>query len=148
MTEKQIAKVIIEAFKGGNKLLICGNGGSAAMAQHMAAEFICRFEKHRRPLPAIALTTDTSALTAIGNDYGFAVVFARQVMALGKKGDILLLLSTSGKSGNLLLASDAANSMNIQVIDLPRKGKSTAKIQEYQLKLMHDTCRLVEKEFS
>lgn len=147
MTTEEIAKQIIDCFKRGNKVMIIGNGGSAAQAQHMAAEFVCRFEAHRKPLPAIALSTDTSALTAIANDYGFGVVFARQVAALGTVGDILILLSTSGKSGNLLIAKDMAESMNIAVIDFPRIGKTTAKIQEKQLVMIHSICRLVEKEF-
>lgn len=142
-----IAQEIIACFRKGKKLLICGNGGSAAMAQHMAAEFICKFEHDRKPLPAIALTTDTSILTAVSNDYDFSQVFARQIQALGKRGDILLVLSTSGKSPNCLAAIEACRGRGIKVIEFPRKGRSTARIQEYQFTLMHDVCRLVEHAF-
>lgn len=145
--KKRIAKIIIDAFRSGNKLLICGNGGSAAMAQHMAAEFICKFEHVRKPLPAIALTVDTSNLTAIGNDFGFEYIFERQVEALGKKGDVLLGMSTSGRSMNVLRAFDIARDKGLAIIDFPRKGDSTAHIQEYQFKLMHDVCREVERAF-
>ncbi len=143
----KIAKQIIKCFKNGGKILIIGNGGSAAMAQHMAAEFICKFEYDRRPLPAIALSTDTSNLTAIANDFGFEYVFSRQVIALAKQGDILITMSTSGKSRNVLMAEDAANQLDIEVIRFPIKGQSTASIQEYQFKIMHRICREVEKEF-
>ena len=149
MKTNEIAKSIIDCFKKGNKLLICGNGGSAAMAQHMAAELVGKYEYERKALPAIALTTDTSILTALSNDYknGFDFIFARQVQALGKEGDILILLSTSGKSQNCLNAWRIAIQLGIQTIDFPRKGKSTAKIQEYQLRLMHSIVRKVEKAF-
>jgi D-sedoheptulose 7-phosphate isomerase len=144
----RISKILIKAFENGNKLMIVGNGGSAAMAQHMAAEFVCKFEHDREPLPAIALTTDTSALTAIGNDYGFDHIFSRQVTALRKPGDVLILLSTSGKSENIIVAKNRAELWKqLVVIDFPRKGKTTAKIQEYQFKLMHDICREVENYF-
>ena len=147
MSKRQIVKKIITCFEKGGKLLIFGNGGSAAMAQHMAAEFMCKFEHDRRPLPAIALTTDTSCLTAIANDYEFESVFARQVWALGKEEDIVIGLSTSGKSRNVISAYVRADKMYIDVIDFPRKGRTTAKIQEYQLHLMHDIVREVEKHF-
>lgn len=148
MSKNSIVKTIVDAFERGNKLLICGNGGSAAMAQHMAAEFICKFEHNRQPLPAIALTTDTSILTAIGNDFGFDHIFSRQITALRKPGDVLLLLSTSGKSENIIVAKNRAELWKeLIIIDFPRKGKSTAKIQEYQFKLMHDVCREVERHF-
>ncbi|MCX8021565.1 MAG: SIS domain-containing protein, partial [Syntrophorhabdaceae bacterium] len=101
--EKAVHSIII-ALANGSKLLICGNGGSAADAQHMAGEFVCRFYKDRDPLPAIALTVDTSVITAISNDYAYEQVFSRQVKALGKKGDILLGISTSGTSKNVLEA--------------------------------------------
>jgi phosphoheptose isomerase len=100
--EKAI-NILTTAFKAGNKILICGNGGSAADSQHFAAEFTGRYEMERTPLPAIALTTDSSALTAIGNDYSFDVVFSKQVEALGKNGDVLLGISTSGNSGNVIM---------------------------------------------
>ena len=101
-TARQIAAVITAALRAGNKLLIIGNGGSAADAQHIAAEIIGRYKKERPGYAAIALTTDTSALTAIGNDYGFEQVFARQVEGLGRRGDVLLALTTSGRSPNIL----------------------------------------------
>lgn len=106
------------AAAGGHKILICGNGGSAADAQHFAAELVGRFETERRPLPAIALTTDSSAVTAIGNDYGFDRVFSRQVEGLGQKGDLLIGISTSGHSPNILEAVRKAASMDMQTIGL------------------------------
>ena len=147
MNEKQIAEIIIKAFKKGNKLLICGNGGSAAMSQHMACELVCEYRHRRKALPAIALTTDTSILTAIGNDYGFNEIFARQVEALGKAGDVLLVLSTSGQSNNNLMAYRASWQKGMDYIDLPRKGKDTPEIQENQLKSIHKICEIVEEAF-
>lgn len=147
MEAKRIAQVLINAFENGNKLLICGNGGSAAMSQHMAAEFICKFEHIRKPLPAISLTTDTSCITAISNDFNYEDVFARQIEALGKPHDVLFVLSTSGRSANCLQAIGQALRNGLTVIEMPRKGKTTAKIQEYQFKLMHDICRIVERAF-
>lgn len=145
--KEKIAQQIISCFKNGNKLMIVGNGGSAAMAQHMAAEFICKFEHDRKPLPAIALTTDTSILTAISNDYAFDQVFKRQVIALSKPGDILLTFSTSGNSNNIIYAQLASLFLDITLIDFPRRGNTTAKIQEYQLRAMHDVVRIVESAF-
>lgn len=153
--ENGIAKQIIRAFRGGKKLLIVGNGGSAAQAQHMAAEFVCKFTHKRKPLPAIALTTDTSILTSISNDFDFTEVFKRQVEALGKKGDVLIALSTSGKSKNVLKAIKQARKQGLTVIDLPRQDDflscidkpCTAHIQEFQLHLIHDVCRQVEEAF-
>ena len=147
MTAKSIAKELIACFKRGNKLMICGNGGSAAEAQHFAAELVGNFEQKRQALSAIALTTDTSILTAIANDFNFTYIFTRQVEALGKEDDILILLSTSGKSHNVISAKVTAEERGLKVIDFPRKGNSTAKIQEYQLKLIHDVCRITEKAF-
>src|SRR5512139_3764395 len=109
--EELIARIALEicsALENGNKILLYGNGGSAADAQHLAAEWVGRFQRERRPMPAIALTTDTSVLTAVGNDFGFEQVFVRQVRALGRKGDIALALSTSGNSPNVLRATEAA----------------------------------------
>ena len=102
----------------GNKLLFCGNGGSAADSQHLAAEFVNRFIMDRPPLPAIALSTDTSILTAIGNDFGFAQVFSKQVRALGNPGDMLVAISTSGNSENILLALDAARERSVTILGL------------------------------
>lgn len=147
MNAKKIAKVIIDAFRRGNKLMICGNGGSAAQAQHMAAELVGKYKHERRALPAIALTTDTSILTAVGNDIGFEEVFSRQIEAYGKPGDIVLTLSTSGASENLVFAIGSAHEMGLRIIDLPRKGKDTPAIQENQLSAIHRICELVEEAF-
>lgn len=143
---QKIAKDLTKCFLHGNKILICGNGGSAAESQHMAAEFMGRFELERPPLPAIALTTDTSFLTAWSNDYNYESVFSRQIVALGKPGDILITLSTSGKSANCLHAASTARSIGMKVIEIPRIGKTTPKIQENQLKIIHNVCRIVERE--
>src|SRR4029453_15045097 len=102
----------------GNKILICGNGGSAADAQHIAAELVGRYEQQRRSWPAIALTTDTSALTALSNDFGYAEVFARQIAGLGNRGDLLIASSTSGKSANVLKAAEKARDLGCRVIGL------------------------------
>ena len=117
-TLAQVAREIRRAMDRGNKVLLYGNGGSAADAQHIAAEWVGRFMRERRPLPAIALTTDTSILTATGNDYGFEQVFARQVRALGKEGDIALAISTSGNSPNVVTATDVAREMGLIVVAL------------------------------
>jgi D-sedoheptulose 7-phosphate isomerase len=156
-------KLIVEAFSNGKKLLICGNGGSAADAQHLAAEFTGRFEIERTPLPAIALTTDTSALTAIGNDYGFDVVFSKQVEALGQAGDVLYAISTSGNSGNVIKAIEVAHAKGMHVIGvLGRDGgkiaqmlqaddvnlcvtvNRTARVQEVHLLMLHTICDAVD----
>lgn len=155
--------ILINAFKNGNKLLICGNGGSAADSQHFAAEFTGRYEMERTPLPAIALTTDTSAITAIGNDYSFDVIFSKQVEALGNKDDILLGISTSGNSGNVIKAIEVAHAKGMKVITLTGKdgGKidkilkdsdvnicvpanRTARIQEVHLVVLHTICDAVD----
>lgn len=150
------------ALRAERKLLICGNGGSAADAQHLAAELTGRFETERRGYPAIALTTDSSALTAIGNDYGFDRVFSRQVEALAQPGDLLLVISTSGNSANLVSATKAAQARDVRVIgllgrdggalgrcvdlplvvDVPR----TARIQEAHLVILHLLCTLFEAQ--
>jgi D-sedoheptulose 7-phosphate isomerase len=141
------ADIIIKAFKRGNKLLIIGNGGSASQASHMAGELVGKFKHIRKALPAISLSTDTSVLTSIGNDISFDVVFSRQVEALGVHGDVLLCLSTSGVSNNVLLAKKTAEEMGLCIIDLPRVGKDTPDIQERQLKLIHKICGMVERGF-
>jgi D-sedoheptulose 7-phosphate isomerase len=157
------ATAIASAFKNGNKLLICGNGGSAADSQHFAAEFTGRYEMERTPLPAIALTTDTSALTAIGNDYSFDVIFSKQVEALGSSGDILFAISTSGNSGNVIKAIEAAKQKSMIIIAMTGKdgGKidkmlgaadvnicapanRTARIQEIHLLVLHTICDIVD----
>ncbi len=153
---------ITAAFQEGHKLLIMGNGGSAADAQHMAGEFVGRFKRERRPLPAIALTTDTSILTAIGNDYGFEQVFARQIQALGQAGDVVIGLSTSGHSPNVLeglrvaqqlglfaigLTGPSASGRLPEVADLviSAPGPSTPHVQEVLLVIEHIICDLVEQ---
>jgi D-sedoheptulose 7-phosphate isomerase len=147
------------ALQGGGKILACGNGGSAADAQHFAAELVGRFERERKELGAIALTTDTSILTAIGNDYGYDEIFSKQVRALGKPGDVLLAISTSGNSKNVLLAIEAAQKLGMRVVALTGKGgglcnqalqeqdvhlcvpaERTARIQETHLLLLHCLC--------
>jgi D-sedoheptulose 7-phosphate isomerase len=153
---------IIRAFDRGNKVLICGNGGSAADSQHIAAEFVIRFKKNRSGLPAIALTTDTSILTAGGNDYGFKTVFSRQVQALGRKGDVFIGLSTSGTSENIVLAMQQAKSQGLTCIAFTGSRKSilgdladiliqipcedTAKVQEGHIIIAHLICEIVEQQ--
>lgn len=152
----------VAALKRGNKILFAGNGGSAADAQHWAAELVSRFNYDRPGLPGIALTTDTSALTAIGNDYGYERVFARQIEALGRQGDVLFAISTSGNSKNILKAIEAAHAARIEVIGFTgRRGGAmaerctvclhmpsdeTPKIQEGHELLGHLICGLIERE--
>ncbi len=159
----QAAEEITKSFKGNGKVLIFGNGGSAADSQHMAAELIGRFQKERRALPAIALTTDTSALTALGNDYSFDVIFARQLEALGSKGDVAIGISTSGNSKNVIEAIKLAKVREMKTIVLTGNGggalasladiniivpsKVTARIQESHSCVVHCICELVENEF-
>ena len=147
MRNKRIAKEIVNAFKNGRKLLICGNGGSAAQSQHLAAELVGRYQHEREALPAISLTTDTSILTAIANDFGFKHIFSRQIQALGNPEDILLILSTSGKSENCLEAMNTAKKMGMKVFELERDGQGTPYIQEMQLVDIHEICKRVEREF-
>lgn len=134
----QVAREICSSLDRGNKVLLFGNGGSAADAQHIAAEWVGRFRKERRALPAIALTTDTSILTAVGNDYGFDQIFARQIHALGIKGDVAIALSTSGDSTNVLLAAEAARERELITVGLTGRdgGKLGAKVQ-YHLNVPH-----------
>ncbi|WHZ19777.1 MAG: D-sedoheptulose 7-phosphate isomerase [Rhodanobacteraceae bacterium] len=162
---QQVLDVVAHAVKvlqRGNKILFAGNGGSAADAQHWAAELVSRFNYDRPGLPGIALTTDTSALTAIGNDYGYERVFARQIEALGRRGDLLFALSTSGNSKNILLAIDAARTAGIDVIGftgrsggamagrctvcLNMPSDETPKIQEGHELLGHLICGMIERE--
>jgi D-sedoheptulose 7-phosphate isomerase len=162
-TLKQSIESIVSAFETGNKLLLFGNGGSAADAQHIAAEFTNRFLIERPPLPAIALTTDSSALTAIANDYDYAQVFAKQVQALGKPGDVAMVLSTSGNSPNVLQAIDVCKSLAIVTIGLTggsggkmvgkvdfmlrvAEGKNSARIQETHILVGHVICDVVERK--
>jgi len=153
-----------EAFKSGNKILSCGNGGSAADAQHFSAELVCRFERERPGLPAVALTTDTSALTAISNDYHYDEVFARQVNALGQPGDVLLAISTSGNSANVIRAIESAHEKGLTVVALTGRdggsiaslmqgndveirvpSDSTARIQEVHLLTIHCLCHQIDE---
>ncbi len=124
----KIAQRMVEVFKRGNKILLCGNGGSAADAQHIAAEFVGRFKRERKSLPAIALTTDTSVLTALANDYSYDLVFARQVEGLGQKDDLLIAISTSGTSKNVIAAARKAKEMGITVVGFT--GKSGSDLQK------------------
>lgn len=159
---EQVARAVIaiaECLRAGGKVMACGNGGSAADAQHFAAELIGRFERERRELAAIALTTDTSILTAVGNDYGYDDIFSKQVRGLGKAGDILIGISTSGNSKNVVKAIEAAKKLGIHIIALTGNGGGkmasllegadvhlcvpstrTARIQETHLVLLHALC--------
>ena len=156
------AVIIKNSLKNGKKVLFCGNGGSAADSQHLAAEFVGRFQKERVGLPAIALTVDTSILTAVANDYGYDTVFARQVQALGNDGDVLVGLSTSGNSKNVLAAIDVAKAKGMQCIGLTAQrggkmaevcdicmsvpGPVTARAQEIHILIGHILCELVDGE--
>lgn len=134
----QVAREIASALERGRKVLLFGNGGSAADAQHIAAEWVGRFRMERRAFPAIALTSDTSILTAVGNDYGFDQVFVRQIRALGQKGDVAVAISTSGNSPNVLLAVDAAREAGMITVGLTGNngGKLGPKVQ-YHLNVPH-----------
>ena len=158
------AAIIVDTVKRGGKVLLCGNGGSAADAQHIAAEFVGRYETERRALPAIAFTTDTSALTAIANDYAFERVFARQVEALAAEGDCLIAISTSGNSPNVIAAVMAARQKGCKIIGMTgAKGKKlaslcdacllvpserTARIQEAHITVAHIWCEIVDETIS
>ncbi|HLU24631.1 MAG TPA: SIS domain-containing protein [Longimicrobiales bacterium] len=157
----EVAELVLEALDGGGKLLFCGNGGSAADAQHLATEYVVRFRRDRAPLPAIALTTDTSLLTAAGNDLGFERIFERQVLALGSPGDVLFLHSTSGESENLLAAARAARAVGVRTVALLARGggrlkdlvdvavvlptDNGANAQELHLAIGHAICDVVER---
>ncbi|MSR36067.1 MAG: SIS domain-containing protein [Gemmatimonadetes bacterium] len=159
-----VAALAVGALRGARRLYFCGNGGSAADAQHLAAEYVVRFKRERRGLAALALTTDTSVLTAAGNDYGYQTIFARQVEALGGPGDVLFLHSTSGESENLLLAADAARAIGMVTVAMLAKGggrlkdrvdhalvvptTSTAHAQELHLAIGHAICELVDRALS
>jgi D-sedoheptulose 7-phosphate isomerase len=157
----EIAQAITLSMRGGGKLLIAGNGGSAADAQHLAAEFLSRYLIDRRPLPALALTTDTSVLTAVGNDYGFDHVFERQVRGLGRPGDVFLAISTSGRSPNVLRALEAARDLGLVSVGfsgaadtgmralcrhfLAVASQETAIVQQIHMVAGHAICALVER---
>jgi len=154
-------EVLAVCFRSGGKALVCGNGGSAADSQHFAAELVGRFARERRAWPALALTTDTSALTAIGNDLGFDRVFARQVEAHGRPGDVLVAMSTSGDSGNVLAAVEAARARGLVTVGLTGRdggalgravdvhvnvpSPSAARTQEVHATILHVLCDLVEQ---
>lgn len=159
------AQILLNCITSGGKVLACGNGGSAGDAQHFAAELVGRFERERPGLPAISLATDTSILTAVGNDYGYQQVFSKQVQALGQPGDVLLAISTSGNSGNVIAAIEAAHEKDMAVIALTGKGGGrigamlsdrdmhicvphdrTARIQEVHLLAIHCLCDLIDRQ--
>jgi len=159
------AQHITQCLLAGGKIMSCGNGGSAGDAQHFSSEMLNRFEMERPGLPAIALTTDTSTITSIANDYSYQLIFSKQVLALGQSGDILLAISTSGNSGNVLNAIDAAHEKNLSVIALSGKdggdiaprlkgndieirvpSESTARIQEVHLLCIHCLCDLIDHQ--
>ena len=143
---RDTALQVATALARGNKILLCGNGGSAGDAQHLAGEFVNRFLLDRPPLPAIALSTDTSVLTAIGNDFGFELVFAKQVQALGQPGDVLIGISTSGNSPNVLAALDEARQRGMLTIGLSgRDGGSMAEVCHVLLHVAHPSTPLVQE---
>ena len=158
---EKTANLMINCLKSGHKILVCGNGGSAADAQHFTAELVGRFQKERKGLACIALTTDTSIITAWTNDYGYDTLFARQIESLGKEGDLLIGISTSGNSENIIQAFEIAKKMNISCVGLLGKdggkmkdieyikkvivpGDNTARIQESHMAIYHIWCELIE----
>jgi D-sedoheptulose 7-phosphate isomerase len=157
-------QLICDALNAGGKILLCGNGGSAADAQHIAAELVGRYERERRAFPAISLTTDTSALTALSNDYGYEAVFARQVLALAVAGDVLIAISTSGKSANIIKAADQARTLGCKVIALTGcsgeplashcdlafvvPSERTSRVQEAHITIGHLWCEMVDAMLS
>ena len=158
---EQTGQMICQTLAAGKKILICGNGGSAADAQHIAAELVGRYEKHRRAWPAIALTTDTSALTALSNDYGYEEVFSRQVQALAAPNDLLIAISTSGQSPNVLRAAAKARELGCKVIGLTGAdggelsslcdltlsvpSARTSRVQELHITIAHIWCEMVDQ---
>ena len=162
---ERAAQVILDALLNGRKVMSCGNGGSAGDAQHFSSEMLNRFERDRPGLPAIALTTDTSTLTSIANDYDYSQIFSKQVRALGQAGDVLLAISTSGNSGNVMAAIEAAHDRDCSVIALTGKdggqmrgllregdveicvpSNSTARTQEVHLLVIHCLCDLIDAQ--
>lgn len=159
---EKIAQLIIQAYKSGKKVIVFGNGGSAADSQHLVAELVCRFEKNRASLPAIALTTNTSILTAVGNDYSFNKIFSRQVESLANEGDIVIAISTSGNSKNVIDAVKIARRKKAIIVGLTGKtggllkkyvdcivrvpSNNTARIQESHITIIHVICHIIEKE--
>lgn len=159
---KKAIELMVDSLKKGHKILLCGNGGSAADAQHIATEIVQKLREKRRALPALSLCTDSSILTAVGNDDGFENIFSRQIEALGNKGDILIAISTSGNSLNVLKAVEEAKKKGMNIIGLTgSNGKlkelcdvsikvpssSVARIQEMHLLIEHIICNRIEKEF-
>jgi len=161
---EQAARLMVEALLRGNKILCCGNGGSAGDSQHFSSELLNRFERERPSLPAIALTTDSSTITSIANDYSYTEVFAKQVRALGQSGDVLLAISTSGKSPNVVKAMEAALAKDMNIVALTGKdggdmagllgihdveirvpSTRTARIQEVHLLAIHCLCDLIDE---
>ena len=158
------SKIMISSLKEGGKILFCGNGGSAADAQHLAAELIGRYKKKRDPIAGLALTTDTSIITAIANDFGYENIFSRQISALGKPNDVLYAISTSGKSENIVMAIDAARERNMHVIGITGENgnlmddkcdllikvpsKSPDRIQEMHIAIGQIICEIIENQFS
>ena len=161
---RQFSTLLTKTIKSGGKIIICGNGGSAADSQHFAAELTGRYKKNRKPLPGIALTTDTSALTAISNDFGYEYVFSRRLEAIGGKKDVLILISTSGNSLNLIHAAHKAKELGIKILGLlGKKGgnvkylcdnsivvssDNTPRIQEMHIFIIHMICELLDQDFS
>jgi phosphoheptose isomerase len=157
---KQAAKLVLQCLTSGHKLLVCGNGGSASDATHMATEFLCRYRDERRPYPAISLTANGEYLTAVCNDYHADEIFARQIWGLGERGDLLIAFTSSGKSRNVLRALEEANrkklksicflgrdggfTKGVATLDLIVPGASTARIQEGQKLLFHVLCETVD----
>jgi D-sedoheptulose 7-phosphate isomerase len=157
-----IIRLIADALENGNKLLLFGNGGSAAEAQHLAAEFVNRLFMDRPPLPAIALSTDSSILTSIGNDYSFSEIFSKQIVALGKEGDVAIGISTSGNSANVIKAIEVAKEIGLETVALTGKdggdlakvaryslivpSNSTPCIQEVHMAIAHILCEMVEAQ--
>ena len=160
---KKACETAVATLKAGGKILLCGNGGSAADAQHIAAELTGRYKTERGALAGIALTTDTSALTAIGNDYGYEFVFSRQLEALGRKGDLLIAISTSGNSGNVVKALELARKIGIKTIGLSGRtggamnelcelnlvvpSNDTPRIQEMHIMIGHIICQAIDDAF-
>jgi D-sedoheptulose 7-phosphate isomerase len=158
------AKMIIASIRSSGKVLVFGNGGSAADSQHIAAELVGRFKKERKAIAAVSLTTDTSILTALGNDYGYQSIFSRQVEALGRPGDVAIGISTSGNSPNVIAALQAARSLGMKTIGMTGKGgggmsklcdlliavpsSDTPRVQESHIMIAHIICDLVESEIS
>lgn len=161
---KTACEMSVETIKNGNKIILFGNGGSAADAQHIAAEFTGRYKTERKALPAIALTTDTSALTAIGNDYGYEIVFERQLEALAKEGDLLIGISSTGNSENVVRAFNLGRELGCKSIGLSGKGggkfngqcdlnivvpsENTPRIQEMHILIGHTICQVIDDNFS